>query len=182
MQCFWTYCLILFFSTLCVSYFFIFREQKKVIDEFLKLETDELWVKETTDTTTAWPVPSQLSSFQLKNSSKKLKRNCKCLRRQGMRRPSFHWINFLLRIWRKNGNEIFGRKASSFQISWEIGRNGAWTSCLEMPLLWGIRENFKGQIGAVMDDLWLRLFSREEERMFLFSGSWKNLIKEGKEW
>lgn len=42
-----------FFSTLRMSYFFIFKEQKEGIDEFLKLQTDELWVREMMDTTTA---------------------------------------------------------------------------------------------------------------------------------
>jgi len=41
--------LILFSSTLCMSYFFIFREQRKVSDEFLKLETGELCVRERDD-------------------------------------------------------------------------------------------------------------------------------------
>lgn len=180
MQCFWTYFDTLFF--LCVHELVSYFQGTKG-NECLKLGTGELCVRERDDEHNhSIACSSQFAPLQLKNSSKKWKGTASAWGAREWKDQFFTEFIFYAEFEEKNGNEIFGRKTSSFQFSWEIGRNGAWTSCLEMPLLWGIRENFKGQIGAVMDDLWLWLFSGEEERMFLNSGSWKNLIKEGKEW
>lgn len=155
----------------------------------LNLETGELTVREWDDGLRhslfppALSPPAQISLKEERRGEKKKKKNNKMTEMAGSRKTWFSLKSLSKQnLKQKNGNYL--EEGQCFFSAIQIGNWERWSLnfLLEMHLLWGIRENCKGQIGDVIDYLWLWLFSREKERMLLITGLWKNLIKERKEW